>query len=212
MFSSFVKAGHVTAVVVLIVLRCHGLMPRKKYRYVRDYTIFGTKIIENGSFRGFPVGRTRTYVPVAMLPLLVLGAGCCFCCSRSNGYAERAVAACLGSVWKLKGSLNISIPWSSRPATSICWIPHAGNHHQHFRLTRTINININPFRTAVPFWGQPVKFQVVCPQNGTAVLKYNTMYRNLGTWGVLTCGYTRAQIPIPLWTAHNTWRENQVVV
>ena len=106
----FVKAGHVTAVVVLIVLRCHGLMPRKKYRYVRDYTIFGTKIIENGSFRGFPVGRTRTYVPVAMLPLLVLGAGCCFCCSRSNGYAERAVAACLGSVWKLKGSLNISIP------------------------------------------------------------------------------------------------------
>ena len=34
-----------------------------------------------------------------------------------------------------------------------------------------VNPALNPFRTAVPFWGQPVKFQVFCPQNGTAVLK-----------------------------------------
>ena len=30
---------------------------------------------------------------------------------------------------------------------------------------------LDPFRTAVPFWEQPPKFQVVCPQNETAVLK-----------------------------------------
>ena len=29
----------------------------------------------------------------------------------------------------------------------------------------------NPFRTTVPFWQKPFKFQVVCPQNGAAVLK-----------------------------------------
>ena len=29
---------------------------------------------------------------------------------------------------------------------------------------------LNPFRTAVPFWGQTTQNQVVCPQNGTAVL------------------------------------------
>ena len=30
---------------------------------------------------------------------------------------------------------------------------------------------LDPLRTAVPFWEQPPKFQVVCPQNETAVLK-----------------------------------------
>ena len=30
---------------------------------------------------------------------------------------------------------------------------------------------VNPFRTAVPFWGKPLNFQVACLQNGTAVLK-----------------------------------------
>ena len=30
---------------------------------------------------------------------------------------------------------------------------------------------VNPFRTAVPFWDKPLKFQLVCPQNGSAVLK-----------------------------------------
>ena len=33
-------------------------------------------------------------------------------------------------------------------------------------------LHINPFRTAVRFLGtEPLKFQVVCPQNGTAALK-----------------------------------------
>ena len=29
----------------------------------------------------------------------------------------------------------------------------------------------NPFRAAVPFWGQTGQLHVICPQNGTAVLK-----------------------------------------
>ena len=31
--------------------------------------------------------------------------------------------------------------------------------------------SINPFRTAVPFWGQTSLISSICPQNGTAVLK-----------------------------------------
>ena len=36
-----------------------------------------------------------------------------------------------------------------------------------------VKTKLNPFRTAVPFWGRdkPLKFQVVCPRNGTTVLK-----------------------------------------
>ena len=36
---------------------------------------------------------------------------------------------------------------------------------------------LNPFRTAVPFGGQPLNFQVVWPRNGTAVLEGSRFIR-----------------------------------
>lgn len=112
------KAGPTTAAAV--VVRCHGLMPRNIFGYVRDHTIFGTKITENGSFVPGLSSGSHTYVRNCCYAAAA-GPGCWMLfmlqCSRSNGYAERAVAACLGSVWKLKGSLNISVPRSSRSAT-----------------------------------------------------------------------------------------------
>ena len=54
---------------------------------------------------------------------------------------------------------------------------------------------LNPFRTAVPYicGDKPLKFQVVCPQNGTAVLKGLTLLLEVDCRDELT---TRAMIEV----------------
>ena len=60
-----------------------------------------------------------------------------------------------------------------------------------------IRVDLKPFRIAVPYWDKPVKFKVICPRNGTAVLKRLFLFvvsvfsRNFG----ISRGFSSRKIP-----------------